>query len=228
MKPFLTLLNKYPRGALSICLCVLLAMLFAEGMVVTVVPLAITTAGDSSPASGLAFNAKAYVDRIWPKKVVPAALHESVPLPTLLAAIGRDKPAALRRFGHRVDGTYNMLVRFSGKVSRIDASSPMGAVTVDVAAGSRSIPVKVAIGPVILGTSLRDAMKFISFQAFLNQVQYGDVADDLNNHVTKDVIRSLQLTRIRGRRIEVFGAYTYDDANPRTIAVTPVILRLQK
>jgi len=228
IKPILTFLSRHPRSVLSICFCVLSAALFADGLVVTVVPMVAMTAGDSSPASGRAFSAKAYVDRIWSKKVVPAALHDSVPLPTFLAALGRNKSAALTRFGHKVDGTYNILVRFTGRVSRIDASSPMGTITVDVADGARTIPVKVSIGPVILGTALRDAMKFISFQSFLNQVQYGDVADELNNHVIANVTGSLQLPQIRGRRIAVFGAYTYDDTNSQTIAVTPVILRLRK
>lgn len=228
MKQLLAILTKHPRSSLLICCCALLVALFAEGMVATVVPMATTTAGDSSPASGRSFSAKAYVARIWSKKVVPAALHDSVSLPALLAAIRRNKSAALTRFGHKVDGTYNILVRFSGRVSRINASSPMGAITVDITEGGRAIPVKVAIGPVILGTSLRDAMKFITFQSFLNQVQYGDVADELNNHAIKEVTGPLRLARIRGRRIKVFGAYTYDDANPQNIAVTPVILRLEK
>jgi len=112
-------------------------------------------------------------------------------------------------------------------VSRIDTSSPIGTITVDVAKSAHVVPVKVAIGPVILGTTLRDALKFISFGEFLNQIQYGDVADELNSQVAKKVIAPLQLARLEGERVEVSGAYTYDTANPRDITVTPVILRVE-
>lgn len=227
MKPFAAICTKYPRLALFLAFCALFAALCAEGLVVTVRPIGGTTANTGSPASGLQFSPKAYVARIWSTRVVPAALHESVPLTKLLAAMARDKSATLRKFGHRVSGSYNMLVRFGGHVSRIDTSSPIGTITVDVAKSAHVVPVKVAIGPVILGTTLRDALKFISFGEFLNQIQYGDVADELNSQVAKKVIAPLQLARLEGERVEVSGAYTYDTANPRDITVTPVILRVE-
>lgn len=226
MKRFVALCVRYPRSALFVSFCVVLAVLWAEGMVVTVRPIDATASNASSPASGLAFSPKAYVERIWTKRVLPTVREHSVPLTRLLAAIAQNKKAALHRFGHRVSGSYNMLVRFSGKVSKIDTSTPIGTITVDVAGASHTVPVKVAVGPVILGTTLRDSLKFISFGEFLNQIQYGDVADQLNRQVKKKVVAPLQLTHLKGRTVEIAGAYTYDAATPRNITVTPVILRV--
>ena len=222
------LFSRYPRLTLLAGIGALFAVLCVEGLVLTVRPLGGTTAHASSPASGLAFDAKAYVARIWSTRVLPAARHDSTPLTELLAALAKGKSAALRTSSHRVSGSYNMLIRFRGKVSRIDTSSPIGTITVDVSDGTGVVPVKVATGPVILGTSLRDALKFISFGEFLNQIQYGEVADSLNSEVMRKVIAPLRLARLKGRTVSVSGAYTYDAADPRDITVTPVILTVGK
>ncbi len=228
MNRLVDICTKYPRLTLLAGIGALSAVLCAGGLVVTVRPMGGTTANTSSPASGLAFDPKAYVARIWSRQVLPAARHDSTPLTKLLAALAKDKSAALRTFSHRVSGSYNMMIRFRGKVSQIDTSSPLGTITVDVASGTHVVPVKVVTGPVILGTSLRDALKFISFGEFLNQIQYGEVADDLNSEVMTKVVAPLQLARLKGRTVDVSGACTYDAANPRDITVTPVILSVEK
>lgn len=229
MKRLLAICAKYPRALLVVGLCLLLALLSAEGLVATVQPIRGAAPQDSSPASGLAFSAKAYAARIWSRRVVPAARDDSTPLTHLLAAIATNKGVALRKFGHEAGGAYNMLVRFSGQVSQVNASSPIGTITVDVVGKKGGlIPVKVAIGPVILGTTLRDALRFIRFGEFLNQIQYGNVADALNGQVNKKVIAPLRLTQLKGRKVTVFGAYTYDRSNPRGITITPVILRVDQ
>ncbi|MGH7118646.1 MAG: DUF2291 domain-containing protein [Acetobacteraceae bacterium] len=215
---------RYPRTLASLAGLVLLAVLWANGMVATVHPLGGAAAEDSAPSSGLAFSPAAYVARIWKPRVVQAARHESVTLPELLAALAKDRKAALAHYGHEVAGTWNILVRFSGTVSGVDTSSPIGTLTIDAASSRGTIPVKIAIGPVILGTTLRDSLNFISFGEFLNQIQYGAVADELNNRVVKDVVGPLHGEALKGRKLTVFGAYTYDDADPDDITVTPVLL----
>lgn len=216
----------YPRVLASLAALALLAVLSMNGLVATIRPIGGEAVGASSPASGLAFNAAAYVARIWQPRVVKAAREESVALPELLAAMTKDSAAAHARYGHEVAGADNILVHFSGTVSRIDTSSPIGTLTVEVATGGTVVPVKIAIGPVILGTTLRDALKFISFGEFLNQIQYGGVADELNNKVVRNVVGPLHGEKLKGRTLTVFGATTYDDADPNDITVTPVLLEV--
>lgn len=225
MNSFMNIAARYPKAALFFVCCVLLAVLYPLGMVATVVPIGGgKNAADSYPSSGIAFDAKAYVARIWDKKVVSAAREGSVPLSELLAAIAKNKTSALHKYGHDVSGTYNMFVRFSGKVTRIDTSTPMGTMTVDVSNDKGVIPVKVEIGPVILGATLRDALKFISFETFLNQVQFGNVAVDLNEMTLNKVIAPLKLKRLKGHRLKIYGAYRYDSVNPKNVTVVPVVV----
>lgn len=219
---------RHPGLAIFVACCVVLAVLVWQGLVVTVVPIGGSTAADSFPSAGLSFDPNAYVARIWPKQVVLTVRKDSVALPELLAALAKDKSAALKKYGNEVVNSYNLLVRFSGKVEKIDTSTPIGTMTVDVTSGDKTVPVQVAIGPVILGTTLRDALKFISFGEFLNQIQYGGVSDALNTMVTTGVVRPQQATKLKGQTVKIFGAYTYDGSNAQNITVTPVIVTVQK
>jgi predicted lipoprotein len=219
---------RYQRQLGVLALAAVLAALWVAGLVATVKPIAGASARDSFPAAGLAFKPKAYVARIWAKRVVPDVRKESVALTGFLSAVSKNKAAALHRFGNKVANAYNVLVHFTGTVGRIDTSSPIGTITVDVPAGAKQIAVKVATGPVILGTTLRDSLKFISFGEFLNQIQYGDVADALNSRVVHDVIAPLDLGKLKGRSVTVYGAYTFDGSAPDDITVTPVIFESRK
>lgn len=215
---------RYPRLTATGLVCVALAVLTWQGMVVTVVPMGGATAADSYPRAGMSFKPDAYVKRIWPKQVVPTVRKDAVPLPKVLAALRTDKAAALKRYAQKVASTYNLLVKFTGKVTKIDTSTPMGTLSVAVADGGKTIPVQVAIGPVILGTSLRDSLKLISFGEFLNQIQFGNVADALNTEVTTKVVTPDAAAKLMGKDVTIFGAWTYDSGNPGNVTVTPVIV----
>lgn len=215
---------KYPRLLITAFFAVVLIVLFFTGQLVTIVRPGGANAQDSFPSSGLDFNAAAYVKRIWPLQVVPAAKNNSVALTVFLDDYAKDPAAALKTYGHFVSGSNNVLVKFSGVVQGDDTSSPIGTMQVNVTDGTKTIPVQVDIGPVILGTSLRDSLKFISFEEFLNQIQYGNVADQLNKTVVSQVVSSLNIDSLKGKTITVYGAYTLDSTTPDNISVTPVII----
>ena len=215
---------KSPKFFTTAFFIVVLAILFATGQVVTIVRTGSSNAQDSFPASGLDFNPTAYVQRIWPTQVVPAARDNSVALTSLLADLANNNTATLKTYDHQVSGSDNFLVKFSGVVEGDDMSSPIGTMTVNVMDGTKNIPVEVSIGPVILGTSLRDSLKFISFEEFLNQVQYGNVADQLNKTAVSEVVAPLNITALKGKAITVYGAYTLDSDDPHSITVTPIII----
>lgn len=214
---------RYRRAISILAACAVVAVLWAAGLVATIKPIGRASAQDSFPSAGLAFKPKAYVARVWPKQVVPDVRKQSVALTKFLSAVGKNKAAALHRFGHKVSGTYNILVHFTGTIGKIDTSTPMGTITVHVPVGSKATAVKVSTGPVILGTTLRDALKFIHFNAFVNQVQYGDVGDALNSYVKHHVIARLHLSKLKGRTVTIYGAFAYHNSNPSDITVTPVI-----
>ena len=203
---------------------VILLVLGAFGQIATVRPIkeAQTVAAISN--GGTAFSATGYVDSIWKSRVIPTAEKDAVPLQTLVTDLQNNVQTATQRYGHDVGGAYSFLVRFSGKVTKVDTSSPTGSITVLVPVGGKTVSVKVQIGPVILGTSLRDALKFITFEEFLNQVQYGSVADSLNSRVENDVVSKLNLKTLVGKTIHARGAFTYDGSNATDLLVTPIAI----
>lgn len=219
---------RYRRPFGILAFCAALAVLWWAGLIATVKPIGGSTASDSFPSAGLSFKPKAYVARIWSKRVVPDVYKRSVTLATFLSALDKNKAAALQRFGRKVAGTYNILVHFTGTLGKLDTSTPIGMVTVHVPVDNKTITVKVATGPVILGTSLRDALRFIHFNEFLNQIQYGDVGDALNSHVVHDVIAPLRLSKLKGRTVTIYGAFTSHNSNPGHLTVTPVIFETDK
>ncbi|HUI72984.1 MAG TPA: DUF2291 domain-containing protein [Spirochaetia bacterium] len=219
--------RKYVRIAVPVGIVVVLVVLWFAGLLATVRPIGSTQSLAAVMEGGTAFDKVKFVDEIWDSKIIPTVDQKSVSIDTLFAAIQRSPDDAVKEYGNNVGGAFNFLVQFSGPVAAVDTKSLTGSVTVNADSAAGKMPVKIQIGPIILGTALRDAVKFISFEQFTNQMQYGGVSDELNDRVAKNVVSKLDLTTLRGKTISVKGAFTYDNANPKDILVTPVIVTVE-
>ena len=143
--------------------------------------------------SAAPFSAKSYVDAIWDRQVIPTVLE-----------------------GATADGP---LVKGRGRVQSVNTESRSGSLTLELADGSQ---VRLLIGPVILGTALRDAMAFIEFSQFTNQLDYAAVANALNDRVVKDVVAPIDLSALEGRTLSFHGART-----PGTNDIVPVRMEVE-
>ncbi len=215
------------RVGLPVLVIIVLVVLYFAGALATVTPIADAKSLAALSEGGTAFDKVKYVDSIWESKVIPTVEKESIDLNTLVAAIGADPAKAEKEYGNDVGGATNFLVSFSGTVSNVDTSSMTGALTVDVPFEGGVLPVKVQIGPIILGTALRDAVKFIRFEQFLNQMQFGNVSDELNTRVEKNVVTKIDLKALLKKKISIKGAFTYDGTNAKNLLVTPVIVTVE-
>lgn len=193
---------------------ILLAWLLAA---CTVVP--INQPGTAAaPGQGGNFNAGSYVESIWASKVVPTVTSKAVDLTTLLPALQKDPQAAGQKYGLALNGSDHFMVKGQGKVTKVDTSGPNGLATVDLGHGLP--PVMIQIGPLILGESLRDAVGFINFNDFTNQIDYGAVSQALNQKSAKDVVGKIDLKTLQGKTISFVGTFTYTD--PQQVTITPV------
>ena len=104
-------------------------------------------------------DAAAYVDSIWNSKVVPYV---------------RDHAAAWPTGGKLVQG--------EGKVV---ARGPL--VLIDMPPYDGKADVAIPAGPVIRGTALRDALPFIEFSQFVNQLEYARVGNELNARAVREM-----------------------------------------
>jgi predicted lipoprotein len=170
-------------------------------------------AGEAAAAAGTAaLTPKAYVDGAWASKIVPTVQEKAVDVSTVAAAIAADPEAAGKKYGHQA-GTgspFAYLVKGTGTVTKVDTEAATGPVTVKVpaAAGGKAVTLDIATGPVIAGTALRDAVGFISFGDFTNQIDYADVANQINARVKSDVTAKLDLGGLTGKQVTFFGAFS--------------------
>jgi predicted lipoprotein len=191
--------------------------------VYTYVPASEATA--SGATGGTAFDAKQYVDSVWKDKVLPTVDQQAVDAATLLPALASDQEAASKQYGSQA-GTgspFAFLVRGSGTVTEVDEDSPSHPVTVQVDGlkGDGST-VQVVTGPVIAGTALRDAVKFIKFSDFTNQLDYADAGTQLNAKVKTEVLAKVDPKSLVGKKVDFAGAFSL--VAPGAVLIVPTQL----
>jgi len=170
-----------------------------------------------------ALTPKAYVDGVWSSKIVPTVHDKAVDVTTVAAAIADDAHAAGRKYGHQA-GTgspFAYLVKGTGTVTKVDTGSATGPVTVAVpgTAGAKAVVLNIATGPVIAGTAVRDAVGFISFGDFTNQIDYANVANQINARVKSDVTGKLDVKGLTGKEVTFYGAFS--ELTPGQIFLVP-------
>ena len=165
------------------------------------VPWTVQPIGDAGPDRP--FDAEAYVDSIWRSKVLPAAA-QAVEVADFLKA------------------PRTCLVKGQGKIVALDIGSRTGLIMVDLPPYDGRADILVQIGPVIRGTALRDALPFIQFSQFVNQMQYAAVGNALNGRVVKNAIPKALTV---GLEVSFSGAAAAPEAG-RLPEVVPVTLEV--
>jgi predicted lipoprotein len=153
------------------------------------------------------------VDSIWTSKLVPGVRSAAVDARTLLDALAATPAEAIARYGRReAGGPAYFVVKGRGTVTGIDASSRNGLALVDVPPLDGRPDVSIQIGPVLRGASLRDSTGIVRFSDFVNQIQFADVGNELNDRVLSTVLARLDTTSLRGRRVAFVGALPAEEA----------------
>ena len=199
---------------------VLLPLLLLGCKVATIVPIESKNTGNQATA----FDAVGHVDRLWVQDV-PNALAQAVDLGEFVQAFARDAEAAGAKWGRREGaGPYHVIVRGAGQVTAVDVSSRTGTASLEIAVPGGTETVQLQIGPVLRGTSIRDALPTVSFDQFVNQIQYADVANELNARVERDLLATLERGALEGRQLHVTGMVTLTDGE--VLRITPVQLEV--
>lgn len=211
-----------PRTTLFLACCLLLGLSGCK--LATIRPL--------DPATGKAivgegeqgFDAKGYASDNWESPLLETIDQQGTELTLLLAALKKDSEAASEKYGrHEGNSPYSFMVKGEGKVLELDTSSRAGLLTVDLAPYDGKADAALAVGPVITGTALRDAMPFIKFNDFTNQLEFADVSKALHEKVMSDVIEGFDAEASVGKTIRFWGAMTLDDP----LVITPVRIEVQ-
>jgi predicted lipoprotein len=203
--------------------------LWTAGLVAVVKPIDAPKSskpGDLGSSGEASKDQTSLVDQIWKDKLFPTAKDKSVDLDILMTGLLTDKDATNKKYGYKVGGPYNFLVKFEGKLTDVNTESRVGKATMDVSLKSTTKPsVILQIGPIIQGYSVRDAVGFITFEQFTNQIEFADVADQINTRLYEQVLKKVDFKGSVGKTLSVYGALTMDDV--KKLVVTPIIVEVK-
>lgn len=150
-----------------------------------------------------------YVASVWPAKVMAEA-RNAVPV------AGAARAAGARRA---------IFVTGTGVVTDVDARSRVGFAHVVFGDRASQVDANVQIGPVLRGTALRDALPFVQFSDFTNQIDFAGVATELNARVLTDVLAAVPAASLRGMRVSLTGAAAIGGAG--ALEIVPIAIQIQ-
>lgn len=213
------------RRLAHLCWLLVLIPWMSACQVATIRPLDASGAPPPVMGGAVAFDAEAFVESIWASQILPAAAQDSTDLATVIAAIAADREAAEAQYGQREQGRpASFLVQGEGRVLEVDTSSRNGKLMLDLPPFDQQPDVALQIGPVLRGTAVRDAVGFIHFNQFVNQLEYAAVANALNDRVAADVLAPLDPTTLADQMVRFQGAFTLTD--PAALVIMPLKLEL--
>jgi predicted lipoprotein len=186
-------------------------------------------AGESAEKPGGKFDAHAYLEGVWASRLLPAVEAAATAPGPLLAALAGNREEARKRFALRQDGaTAWFAVKGEARVLRVDTASRAGSAVLDVAPFDGRPDAVLAIGPVIRGSVLRDSTGLIPFSRFVNQLDYADVNNALNDRVVEQVIAPVRPSLEPGATISLCGTLAVEAASPGLPEIVPVKLALAR
>ena len=114
-----------------------------------------------------------------------------------------------------------VFVKGTAKVADVDRKSRVGLARLALP-WAKDGQAAIQIGPVIRGTAVRDALDFIRFTDFVNQLEFAGVAGALNDNVITAVLQTAPGV-VSGAEVTFVGAVPVS-ASTRTLEIVPVKL----
>jgi predicted lipoprotein len=161
------------------------------------------------------FDADRYVDENWSETIVPALRADAVDVDSLLERLESIDPEE-----HAEIGADARAVRGTGRVLSLDDASQARLLRVDAPPYDGVDDYALQIGPVIRGTALRDAVPSISFDQFVNQLEYAGVARSLNDRLVETLLSDMNFEDLVGSEIYFVGVLPL--RNLEMLMITPI------
>ncbi|MBB4568840.1 DUF2291 family protein [Rhizobium leucaenae] len=178
-------------------------------------------------AAKSAFDPAAKVDAIWQSQAVPDLEKRAGDLKTVMQAAASNPDEAGAKYGNpRKQSTspWTYAVKFKGKIVAADTASRAATLDVDVD-GDGKADAKVQIGPAIRGTALRDALDFVDFNEFKNQIEWAQFGKAFNEKVNTSFLAALPRDGLTGKTVDVTGAFPLPTSGQLPL-ITPSALTL--
>jgi predicted lipoprotein len=191
------------------------------------IPTADVPALAAGPSQAKAFDPDKMVASEWSAKVIPYFEKRAGPFAEVRDLAAKSPEEAGARFGYRpksgeVPWTY--LVKLEGVVIEANTESRAATIGVDTT-GKGKTDATLQIGPALRGTAIRDALDFVSFNDFTNQIDFARYGKAFNLYVDHEILEKLPRDSLVGRKVTAIGAYPLSSAG-ETPLITPVEIRL--
>lgn len=213
---------------LTVSMIILFAFLFSACTVKKISEMESEEEGEYSTwtKSGKGFDAVKYVDSIWDERLIPAYEQESTELSVVIDAIEKNKEEAITSHGLLSEtGEHKPIfkVKGSARVVDYDDSSRNGLLILDLVSTEEEEEIPMQVGPVIRETAIRDSVTFIKFTEVGNQIQFANLATELNNRMKETAVKKLDLENIGGKVISFYGVFQLgEEDTAEDVVVTPV------
>jgi predicted lipoprotein len=168
-----------------------------------------------------------YVNKYWASRILPTVKRSAVDLPTLLSKLKRDPSATAKRYGNvaTLGGEPTFLAKGTARVLSVNTSGIPTEAALAFDHGHKATA-DLQLGPILTGTDVRDAMRFISFNQFADQVTYSEVATAINHKIATTTLKSIDDAKLAGSTVTFSGAFTVTPGQPPLI--TPVTLEVHR
>jgi predicted lipoprotein len=188
------------------------------------IPTADVAALGSGPSQSKgAFDPDKMVAAEWAAKVVPYFEKKAGPFAEVRDLAAKSPDEAGARFGYKPksgDSPWTLIVKLEGVIVEANTESRAATIGVD-ATGKGKADATVQIGPALRGTAIRDALDFVSFNDFTNQIDFARYAKAFSLYVNHEILEKLPRNSLVGRKVMVIGAYPLS-APGETPLITPV------
>ena len=156
-----------------------------------------------------AFDPAARVDAIWQTQAVPYFEARAGTLGEVMQLAASSPDQAGEKYGNprkQANAPWTYAVKLEGKVVESETASRAATLGVD-SDGDGKADATVQIGPAIRGTALRDALDFVNFNEFKNQIEWAQFGKAFNEKINKDLLSGLPRDALIGRTVAIAGAF---------------------
>jgi predicted lipoprotein len=174
------------------------------------------------------FNAGDDVASIWDSAALPELTGKAVDLPTFLTEANGNMKSLADKYGKYSMGTsgeLNYTVKGTATVQEVNTEKKAGYMVVALDGYDGPVKIMIQIGTVYKGTAVRDSLNIIKFEDYKNQVDFAAVSQSIHNIIQTSIIDKLDLTSIKGKKIDFTGCFTADKEDE--ILITPVALTVK-
>jgi len=181
----------------------------------------------AAEAAKTAFDPAAKVDAVWQSQAVPFLQGRAADIREVVDLAASRPDEAGQKYGNprkQASAPWTYAVKFTGKVVAADTQSRAATLDVDTD-GDGKANAKVQIGPAIRGTALRDALEFVNFNEFKNQIEWAQFGKAFNEKIAADFLAKVPRDGLTGRTISVVGAFPLP-ASGQLPLITPSALNL--